>query len=87
MAFKAINNTTSPNGLVPTLLVFGIYPQIIELDALLLSVTQRANAVKKAMVEIQKLQTKCQVADALNMRNGPKMDAVYNLPLNLPVLV
>ena len=38
-------------------------------------------------MEIQKLQTKCQVADALNMRNGSKMDIVYNLPLNLPVLV
>ena len=87
MAFKAINNTTSPNRLVPTLLVFSAYPRIVELEALLLSVTQRANAVKKAMVEIQKLQTKCQVADALNMRNRPRMDAVYNLPLNSPVLV
>ena len=26
MAFKAINNTAGPNGLVPTLLVFGAYP-------------------------------------------------------------
>jgi len=55
MAFKAINNTASPNGLVPTLLVFGVYPQMVKLDVLLLLVTQRANAIKKAMVEIQKL--------------------------------
>ena len=60
---------------------------MVELDVLLPSVTQRANAVKKAIVEIQKLRAKCQVADALNMRNGPKMDVVYDLPLNLLVLV
>ena len=34
MTFKAINNTTSPDRLVPMLLVFSIYPQIIELDVL-----------------------------------------------------
>ena len=38
MAFKAINNTAGPNRLVPILLVFGIYPQIVKLDALLLLV-------------------------------------------------
>ena len=27
------------------------------------------------------------MADALNMRNRPKITAIYNLPLNLPVLV
>ena len=52
MAFKAINNTASPNRLVPTLLVFGIYPWIVELDILLLLVTQQANTIKKAIVEI-----------------------------------
>ena len=55
MAFKAINNTTSPNRLVLILLVFSIYPQIVKLDALLLSVTQQVNAIKKAIIEIQKL--------------------------------
>ena len=38
MAFKAINNTTGPNRLVPILLVFSVYPQIVELDILLLLV-------------------------------------------------
>ena len=38
MAFKAINNTTSPNKLVFILLVFGVYPRIVKLDALLLLV-------------------------------------------------
>jgi hypothetical protein len=32
MAVKAINNTTSPNGLVPTLLVYKAYLRISNLD-------------------------------------------------------
>ena len=55
MVFKAFNNTAGPDGLVPTLLVFGAYPQMAELDIPLSTVTQRANAVKKAIVEIYKL--------------------------------
>ena len=87
MAFKAINDTAGPDGLVPTLLVFGAYPRMVESDAPSPSVIQRANAIKKAMVEIQKLRAERQVADALNMRNGPKTDAVHDLPPSSPVLV
>jgi hypothetical protein len=50
-------------------------------------VIQQANAIKKAMVEIQKLQAKHQVIDALNMCNRLKTDAIYDLPPNSPVLV
>ena len=32
MAFKVINNFIGPNSLIPTLLVFGAYPYIIESD-------------------------------------------------------
>jgi hypothetical protein len=87
MAFKALNDTAGLDGLVPTLLVFGAYPRMTELDAPSPTVTQRANAVKKAMAEIRKLRAERQVADALSMRNGPKTDAVHNLPPNSPVLV
>jgi hypothetical protein len=87
MAFKAINNTAGPNRLVLTLLVFSAYLQMVKLDALSLSVTQWANAIKKAMAEVQKLQAERQVADALNMRNRPRTNAVHNLLLNSPVLV
>jgi hypothetical protein len=85
--FKAINNTTSPDRLVPILLVFGAYPRIIESNALLLSVTQQANAIKKAIIEIQKLRAEYQVADTLNIRNGPKTNVEHDLPPNSPVLV
>jgi len=52
MAVKAINNSAKPNGIVPTLLVFRAYPQITEIDTLLLSVTKRAKAIHTATKEI-----------------------------------
>ena len=51
------------------------------------SVTQQANIIKKAIIEIQKLQAKHQIANALNMCNRPKTDAVHNLPPNSPILI
>ena len=58
-----------------------------ELDTPSPTVTQRTNTVKKAIVEIHKLYTERQVANILNMRNGPKINTIYNLPPNSPVLV
>jgi hypothetical protein len=39
IAFKAINDSIGPDGLIPTLLVYGIYPRISEFDAPLPSIT------------------------------------------------
>jgi hypothetical protein len=39
MAFKAINNTAGLDGLVPTLLVFSVYPRMVEFNAPSLTVT------------------------------------------------
>jgi len=58
MAFKAINNSVGPNGLIPTLLVFGAYPRIVESDAPNPTVIQQAAALKKAMEEVKKLRAK-----------------------------
>ena len=55
MAFKALNNTAGPDGLVPTLLVFGAYLQMAKLDTPSPTVIQHVNVVKKAIVEIYKL--------------------------------
>ena len=55
MVFKAFNNTASLDSLVPILLVFSAYLRMAELDIPLPIVTQRANIVKKAIVEICKL--------------------------------
>ena len=55
MAFKAINDSTGPNGLIPTLLVFGAYPHIVESNTPNSTVVKQAAALKKAMEEIKKL--------------------------------
>ena len=39
MAVKAINDTAGPDGLVPTLLVYGAYPRISNPDPPTLSIT------------------------------------------------
>jgi hypothetical protein len=52
MAFKAINDTARPDGLVPTLLVYGALPRIVEYDALSPTIIQRSTALKKAISEI-----------------------------------
>ena len=55
MVFKALNNFTSPNSLISTLLVFGAYLQLINTDIPLPTISQRANALKKAIEEIKKI--------------------------------
>jgi len=55
MAFKVINNSVGPNGLIPTLLVFGAYPHIVESDIPNPTVIKRVVALKKAIEEVKKL--------------------------------
>jgi hypothetical protein len=87
MAVKAVNNTASPNGLVPTLLVYRAYPRISKLDPPAPSVIDQAAVIWKAMAEIVKLRAKQTINNALHHRNGPNTTLVYNLPLNSKVLV
>jgi hypothetical protein len=87
MAVKAINDTAGPDGLVPTLLVYGAYPRMTNLDPPALSIIDRATVIRKAMSEIAKLRAKQAVNSALNHRNGPNITLVYDLPLNSKVLV
>ena len=52
MAIKAINNLAGLDRIVPTLLVFRVYPQITKIDSLLLSITKRAEAIYIATKEV-----------------------------------
>ena len=58
MAVKAVNNTASPDGLVPTLLVFGAYLRISNLDPPTPSIIEQVAVIRKAMAEIAKLRAK-----------------------------
>ena len=87
MAFKAINDSIGLNSLIPTLLVFRAYLCIVKSDTPNPIVVKWVAALKKAMEEIKKLRAERQVADALNIHNRPKTTTIYNLPLNLLILV
>jgi hypothetical protein len=87
MAVKAVNNTAGPDGLVPTLLVYGAYPRMSNLDPPAPSIIDRAAAIRKAMSEIAKLRAKQAVNSALNYCNRPDTTLVHDLPLNSKVLV
>ena len=87
MAVKAINNTTSPNRLVPTLLVYGAYLRISKLDPPTPSITDQVAIIWKVIAEIVKLRAKKTVNNALYYYNRPNITLVYNLPLNSKVLI
>ncbi|KAI0993172.1 hypothetical protein K3495_g15012, partial [Podosphaera aphanis] len=55
MAVKAVNDTAGPDGLVPTLLVFGAYPRINLDSPPSPNTVQRAEAVQKAMKALRKI--------------------------------
>ena len=58
MAIKAVNDTASPNRLVPTLLVYGAYLRISKLDSSTPSIIDRAAIIRKVMAKIVKLRAK-----------------------------
>ena len=58
MAVKAINNTTSLDRLVPTLLVYEAYLRISNLDPPTPSIIEWAATIRKAIAEIVKLRAK-----------------------------
>jgi len=55
MAVKAINDIAGPNGLVPTLLVFGAYPRMTSADLPALSIIKRSKAIQDAIRELRSL--------------------------------
>src|SRR6266480_2679084 len=87
MAIKAVNNSAGLNRLIPTLLVFGAFPRMIELNPPTPSITVRAIVIKKAINEIAKIRAEHQVVDALRQRNGPSTTNLHDLPLCSPVLI
>ena len=55
MAVKAVNDLAGLDGIVPTLLVFGAYPRITNVDAPSPSVIKRAKAIRAATKEVRRL--------------------------------
>ena len=86
MSVKTINDTAGPNGLVPTLLVFGAYPRVTIDSPPSAGTLRRAEAVCKAMKDLRAITAQRRVNDALNTRNGPICDSTA-LPIGSEVRV
>ena len=72
---------------MPTLLVYGAYLRISNLDPPTPPIIERAAIIQKAIAEIVKLRAKQAVSNALYHHNGPNITLVHNLPLNSKVLI
>ena len=81
MAIKAMNDSVGLNRLIPTLLVFRVYPRMTNLDTLSLLITKRAEVIREAMKEVRRLYIKRQVADALTIRNGLNIKTILDVPI------
>jgi hypothetical protein len=87
MAVKAVNDTAGPNGLTPTLLVFGAYPRMSREHQPTATNEQRAAVIRQAIAEVRKCHAARKITDALCTTNRPDISRVLTLPLNSEVLV
>ena len=87
MAVKAINNLARLNRIIPTFLVFGVYPRMTKIDALSPSIIKRAEVIYTAIKEVCRLQVERQVKDTLAIRNGLNTTFTLSLPILLEVRV
>jgi hypothetical protein len=87
MAVKTINDLAGPDGIVPTLLVFGAYSRLTEMDPPSSLVTKRAEAICAVTKEVRRLYAERRVKDALAIRNGPDTKNTLDLPLQSDVRV
>ena len=87
MAIKAVNDIAGPDGLVPTLLVFGTYLWIATTNTPSLTVTERGKAITKAIKQIAELYVKRQVTDVLRQQNRPNISNTLDVLISKNVLI
>ena len=89
--FRCINDSAGPDGLVPTLLVFGTYPKLgIKSEAIAPTTIERANAIRDATELAESLMRKERLRRAA--KDGPSanksiIEQVKRLERDAPVLV
>lgn len=68
LAQKAMNDTTGPSGLVPSLLVFGVMPRLLIVNPRLLDQVARMKALTTARTEMNTIVAELRVRQALRAR-------------------
>lgn len=87
-AVKSLNDSVGPDGLVPTLLVYGALPRLgLPTDKPAPGTMERAVAVRKASESMSRYFARRQVRDALRTPNGPNVTDIHQAPLGSHVLV
>lgn len=88
IAVKSVSDSIGPDGLVPTLLVYGALPRLgFPNDPPTQPTFQRAIALRKATEAMTKHFSKSQVSSAVRMRNGPDTSDIHSAPIDSHVLV
>lgn len=75
------------NGLVSTLLVFDAYFCMTNINALSSTINKCSRAMCNVIEEVKRFYVSCQINNALNTQNSLFISLIYDLPINLPVLV
>lgn len=84
---KSLNNCVGPDGLVPTLHVYGALPRLgLPTNKLSTSVFEQAVSVRKASEAMSRYFSKCQLLDALKHWNGPDVFEIHNTPIGAKLL-
>jgi hypothetical protein len=81
IAVKTVNDSVGPDGIIPTLLVFGAYPRITNNSVLSLITTKKAKAIRKTSNEVRRYYTKQHMEDVLRIRNSPDITVIFKLPI------
>ncbi|POS84970.1 hypothetical protein EPUL_002442 [Erysiphe pulchra] len=79
MAVKAVNDSVRPDRIVPTILVFGAYPRMTKNSPPSLSVTSRAEAIRKATKYIQRIQAKTSLEYDEKIKDGQDLTSSWRL--------
>lgn len=88
MAVKAVNDSVGPNGLIPTLFVYGTLPRLgFSTDPPSPSMYERARAFRKASKEVSEYFARLQVSSALRTQTGPRVHDAHNVPIDGHILL
>ncbi len=82
-----MNDTVGPDGLIPTLLVYGAYPYISREDKPTLSNTERVRVIERIIDDVCRSNAKSAITKAIRTTYGLDVAAVLGLLLNVKVLV
>jgi hypothetical protein len=78
ITIKALNDTAGPDGLVPSLLVFGVSPRSPEISRKFPAQRSRLKAMHTAREEYEKKIAKERILRGLNKNVTPAADRIYS---------